>query len=252
MTKNENLHVACQNQDTELVKKILFEIKPTELNKKIAQETPLQIVCKNGNLEITKLLIEAGADVDAANTFHHIVAINDANLVRVALNAGADVNRVYANIRPLDVVTISNDEILRMLIRAGARVGDLCNLSRTAFFIAFEKGSLAQLRFVLIHAAAHLPEYNYGIFHGQFQAVIDQTLMEIRLYRDRIIQNINNIEVLAQLLTNEEIADCVDARDEDGRTVIDVALAIHGHGEITKLIESKSLFHDPLTKSARK
>ena len=68
MIEKENLHSACYNQDINLVRHFLIDIKPTILNKKLTdysnpiQGTPLQIVCKNGNLEIVKLLLEAGAD----------------------------------------------------------------------------------------------------------------------------------------------------------------------------------------------
>ncbi|MGY0035366.1 ankyrin repeat domain-containing protein [Pedobacter sp. NJ-S-72] len=68
ITETSALHSACYNQDTTLVQQLLLTTRPAVLNKKLVdyenpvQGTPLQIVCKNGNLNIVKLLIEAGAD----------------------------------------------------------------------------------------------------------------------------------------------------------------------------------------------
>lgn len=62
------LHNACYNQDAAAVKQLLTGIKPAALNKKLTdyddpvQGTPLQIACRNGNSDIVRLLVEAGAD----------------------------------------------------------------------------------------------------------------------------------------------------------------------------------------------
>ncbi|AEA45673.1 ankyrin repeat domain-containing protein [Fluviicola taffensis] len=151
MTKNENLHVACQNQDTELVKKILFEIKPTELNKKIAQETPLQIVCKNGNLEITKLLIEAGADKEIKNAGRQSplsIAVSNKNLeiVKYLLEVGADIHsKGPNNLQPIHFACSKGDkDIIELLLSKGIDINivDSLKSSLLDFTTNLEGGNL--------------------------------------------------------------------------------------------------------------
>ena len=65
---NETLHHACYNQNVDLVREYVSHAKANRLNKKLTDYsnsingTPLQIACRVGNLDIVKLLIEAGAD----------------------------------------------------------------------------------------------------------------------------------------------------------------------------------------------
>jgi ankyrin repeat protein len=73
-------------------------------------ETPLQIAAYNGNVEIVRMLIEAGAKVDAADTQYGFTALASAarnghvGVIRLLLNAGADPSRKIVDGRtPLDL-----------------------------------------------------------------------------------------------------------------------------------------------------
>ncbi len=98
----ETLHSSCYNQNIKLVKQLLVDIKPTAVNKKLTdhsspiQGTPLQIACKNGNLEIVKLLIEAGADkeikdIGRLSPLSIAVSNNHLTIVNYLIEAGADI-----------------------------------------------------------------------------------------------------------------------------------------------------------------
>lgn len=126
MTKNENLHTACQNQEIEVVKMLLTDIKLTELNKKLAQETPLHLVCKNGNLEIVKLLIEAGADKEVKNIGRQSplsIAVSNKHLsiVKYLIEVGADINsKGPNNLQPIHFAcSYGNKEIIELLLSKG-------------------------------------------------------------------------------------------------------------------------------------
>lgn len=65
-TIGDALHRACLQQEKDEVHRLLTDIKPAALNKKLTdyasplQGTPLHIACQTGNLDIVKLLVEAG------------------------------------------------------------------------------------------------------------------------------------------------------------------------------------------------
>ena len=139
-----------------------------------AQETPLHIAVKEGNVDIINLLLDAGADVNAVVTDYNtsyntspvtmemtplsvaITSGKQANIVQLLLNAGADANVVlYGKYQdrgrflatPLSILLKSNIDNMnaanvKLLLDAGADVTILLSsYGETPFYIAAENAS---------------------------------------------------------------------------------------------------------------
>ena len=134
----ENLHVACYNQDTELVKRLLIKAKPSALNKKLTdysnpiQGTPLQISCRIGNLDIVKLLIEAGADKEVKDVARQsplsiAVTNNHYDIAKYLIEAGADINsKGPNNLQPIHFACAHGSrKIIELLLLSGVDINQL-------------------------------------------------------------------------------------------------------------------------------
>lgn len=97
------IHEAVKAGNIVIVKQLLAEdasLINTRLNERVYMgemrgETPLHIAVDNGDIDITALLLNAGADVNAIDPFYltplHIAAWNgDAEIVKLLLQYGAD------------------------------------------------------------------------------------------------------------------------------------------------------------------
>lgn len=135
------LHTACYNQDINLVKNNLINVKPKLLNKKLVDYsnpihgTPLQISCKTGNLDIVKLLIEAGADKeikDVARQSPLSIAIsnNHYEVTKYLIEAGADIHSKGPNkLQPIHYACqYGSKKIIELLISQGVDVNLLDGL----------------------------------------------------------------------------------------------------------------------------
>lgn len=119
---------------------------------------PLELAVIQKQAEIVKLLIKAGADVDArAKIFTPIMhAVFDRNIeiVKLLIEAGADVNAKTDSSEELTplmcAVMASSSEIVTLLIEAGANV-NICSNESTALTMAVEKPAIVKL---LIEAGA--------------------------------------------------------------------------------------------------
>ena len=111
--------------------------------------TPLGLACYFGNYEIARYLLLKGAEVNTPskngyNVFplHSAVAENRADLTKILLEAGADVNIAQASgITPLhSAAQNGNIEILISLLEAGANVNVRMEGGKTPADLDNEKG----------------------------------------------------------------------------------------------------------------
>ncbi|MGG4095321.1 ankyrin repeat domain-containing protein [Paenibacillus lautus] len=141
MTNEENLHFACYNQNKELVQRLLINVKPSALNKKLTdysnpiQGTPLQISCRNGNLDIVKLLIEAGVDKeikDVAKQSPLSIAVtnNHYDVTKYLVEVGADIySKGSNNLQPIHFACAHGSrKIIELLLFMGVDINQVDGL----------------------------------------------------------------------------------------------------------------------------
>jgi ankyrin repeat protein len=204
-------------------------------------------IFKMKNSSLANAAIAAGAKLNERGAFIEIVKTGEPSLLKTAIEYGAEVNLEHCGTWPLSVVNVHQIEILKMLMRAGARFENLTPDALGNFFRAFRRccyGDSNENRFILIHAGHHIADQELANWrNGIWRAVMRD--------RQQIIDNLGNIDELASLLQEEHIAMCVDARDQDGRTPIDIARDGNLSDNVTVLLQSKSFFHIKKTKAAR-
>lgn len=157
MIEKDTLHAACYNQDVDLVKQRLVDIKLKALNTKRTdysnpiQGTPLHIACKNGNLEIVTLLIEAGADKELKDVARQsplsIAAANNYyEIAHYLLEMGADVHsKGPNNLQPIHFACSSGDrKMIELLLSKGVDVNlvDSLKSSLLDFTTCLDGGNL--------------------------------------------------------------------------------------------------------------
>lgn len=141
-TKNkETLHHACYNQNMDLVREYVSNAKANSLNKKLTDYsnpingTPLQIACRVGNLDIVKLLIEAGADkeikdVGRQSPLSIAISHNYIEITRYLIEEGADVHsKGPNNLQPIHFACErGNKEMIELLLAQGIDINQLDSL----------------------------------------------------------------------------------------------------------------------------
>lgn len=199
---NDKLLDAIMQKDVETVRKILaagnIDLEPRsglhDVNK------PLAYAAAYGNLEIVKMLVEAGADLNGQ------VAYGDVPLIK------ADEH--------------DNDDIIEYLIKKGADVNFPNYYGVTPFFGLCAYGNLELVKLALEHGADINSSYDsqmsdhFGIDNfSPFQAAV----------------NYNQPEVVAFLLSH---GGDPRAKDFKGRTPIELAES-KGHDEIAQLLRKE-------------
>ncbi|RAV23230.1 ankyrin repeat domain-containing protein [Paenibacillus contaminans] len=134
----ETLHSACYNQNIGEVKELLINVKPKILNKKLTdysnpiQGTPLQISCKNGNMDIVRLLIEAGADkeikdVGRQSPLSIAITNNHYEITKYLMEAGADIHsKGPNNLQPIHFACAHGSrEIIELLLSRGVDINQV-------------------------------------------------------------------------------------------------------------------------------
>lgn len=121
--------------------------------------TPLHEACESDDLESAKILIDSGADVNAAgegeaSAFHFAIKHHGSlELVKLLLEKGASLEAKEGNNdRPIHLAArrVSGGfDCLRLLVDAGADVNAEGNMGRTALHIAAEDGSLDKVKLLL-------------------------------------------------------------------------------------------------------
>jgi ankyrin repeat protein len=136
-----NLFESCALGQLDRVSQILAEDGGAPLSHGPDGHTPLGLACFFGHQDIVRLLLEKGADVNAASKnaqrvapLHAATARQDAEIVEALLRAGADPNRRQeAGITPLhEAAAAGQDAIARLLVAHGAQRDARAEDGRTA------------------------------------------------------------------------------------------------------------------------
>jgi ankyrin repeat protein len=94
---SQEIHEAVREGDIEKVKKIIKENSKLVNEKDNQINTPLHIAAVKGYIDISKLLIEKGADLEAKNMYGNTPLldasrIGSANMIKFLIESGADIN----------------------------------------------------------------------------------------------------------------------------------------------------------------
>ncbi len=121
--------------------------------------TPLMLAAERGQLEILQVLLDAGVNVNEATTDHGYTALvfacNNADAVKVLLNAGADANaKNHSGVTVLMYAAMDGDlGAVKALLDAGADVNTVAGSSMTALGRAYSTGH-SDIADLLIRAGA--------------------------------------------------------------------------------------------------
>ncbi len=159
------LHLAAARNDAAMVALLLTHHADVKL-RSIAGCTPLDVAALMGATEVASQLISAGADVNAAgpaNTTGGATPLllatgNDhTDTVKLLLEHGANPDAAYttgAGSTPLMLAANSgNSEIARLLLEHGARTDLGDNEHKTALYRAVDRGNVKVVQLLLAHGA---------------------------------------------------------------------------------------------------
>ena len=157
---NTPLHQAAFNGQSEIVRSLLSVFPDMTDAANDEGETPLIIACMKGNLAVTKLLLDAGADANRGllngNSPLHFAAWSGNKFIGSDLIAAhAQVNAQNGNGEtPLILAAREgNNEFVLLLVVHGADVNLADNLQHTALYYAGERG-YSEITEILLTAGA--------------------------------------------------------------------------------------------------
>ena len=162
LSLEEELTVDNIDEDTERIEVITKNMKAYCHENMIMRNlrTPLTYVCRTGQVELAKILIEMGADVnkpdrEGATPLINAVASSSEDIVKLLILHGVDVNMCPRHdIPPLAGAVYRNSmEIVNMLIESGADVDQRLPHSQTALEIAIIDDNLEMAK-TLVEAGA--------------------------------------------------------------------------------------------------
>ncbi|CAK9115057.1 unnamed protein product [Durusdinium trenchii] len=150
------LHLACENNQVIEVTSLLQ--KPQNPNGTGADidRPPMFLAAERGHLEVVRLLLEAGADLNAATQCGHTVLMFAAqnghpDVVRVLLEAGADPKAATQDWATALMFAAQNGhpDVVRLLLEAGADPNAATRCGHTVLMFAAQNGHLEVARVLL-------------------------------------------------------------------------------------------------------
>jgi len=188
------LHIASEAEKVDFVKEILrHPNSDPNIPNKVIKKVPLHTAVEKGNVEMTMLLLECGADVNAkmenGNTALHIAAL------RSAANwlTGNEKYQMLQNMREIMNLLLSQDNINFDLEN---------NIECTPLFYAAEKGTDDAVKSLLKKGACITSEVDDETAEDWIKKRMPHVLKEINTAKNR--QNNNSMEnILFKTLYNE-------------------------------------------------
>jgi ankyrin repeat protein len=217
--------VAIAGGDSKAVAALLDAGHPADTPTGEDGATPLQMAAWKGRTAIAKLLLERGADVNAApgsygTALAAAVSQGWDDLVAVLLEAGAEVDaRDDRGGRPLhNAVSSGNRDLAGLLLKAGAKLEESAPGYTPLMYAAM--GDDAEMVRLLVKAGARPDSPAKGEYGGRNPLLI-------------AAEN-GRAEALKALL---ELKANPNARTSEGETALDLAQAA-GHAEIVTLLKA--------------
>lgn len=198
---SDRFYQAIRNDDLSTLRGL---VKASTVNSKDQREsTPLMYAAAYGSIDAMKMLIGAGADVNAKNSFGATAlmwCVNDMAKVRLLLDKGANVNtRSKQGRTPLMIASAGdgNSDVVKLLVDKGADISVKDNSNSTALLEAVDANDNATIR-LLIEKGADVNARNKS---G------DTALM--------IASSYGNVEIMRTLLSKGADVNAVSAAETD-------------------------------------
>lgn len=125
-------HLAARRGDPDIMRTLLVDaasLVSRRLNARVDKETPLHFACATRSLDVVRLLVDAGANLDARGThsatpLHVACQSGSIDIVRLLVDAGANLDaREDHSVTPLHAACQSGSiDVVRLLVDKGADV----------------------------------------------------------------------------------------------------------------------------------
>lgn len=135
---------------------------PEMLAYMVGNINPLILATILGHVDIIKMLLERGADVNAQNNLDETPLTEAAHrghkeIIEILINAGANINSntLYGSTALMNAASRGHKEIVHLLLHAGANINDQNNSNRTALIDAVSNGH-TEVTQMLLNAGANV------------------------------------------------------------------------------------------------
>ena len=151
------LHFGCKLGGTESISFLVNKGADVNAKTYINELTPLHVACENQQLMSARILIECGADIDAKTSeywtpMHYAANQGNLNIVKELIQAGATVN-CYT------ITKVGSSALVKLLISNGAIVNCKNSSGETPLMLAASKGHIVSVNY-LLEAKANINEIN--------------------------------------------------------------------------------------------
>jgi len=177
--RTQDIHTASSKGDLEEVKALLEKQPDLAQQKNQNDETPLLLAAKFGHLEIAKILISKGSDINAQDRngwapLHYAVRSSD-DIVKGLISARADINlKSKLGESPLlEAINMGNKAITEFLLDRGANVNLKNNRGETPLHRAAGEGNRELVDLLFSQGAEVNAVTNYHFTPLHFAAVFN-------------------------------------------------------------------------------
>ncbi len=245
-----SIHQAVQQQNIKLVKQLLVQKNIVNCQDKNTN-TPIICAVKTGNIQISQMLIQAGADLNYQNSPHQMSALmyacgkNIPRMCQLLINNGADVNLVNDDRTPPLMIAcyLGFTEIVTILLDAGAKVNVQDIDGDTPLCLAIKKNHHEIVTLLINHGAdAYFDEgaLNLAIDYHNLEMIktLLKTNIDINIgNRDGVTPLMNasaqgNIEIVRMLI---ESGANINQQDREGESALHLG-CLEGHFQVVQTL----------------